>query len=75
MIQLTENFLHKHAQHITAEEQQATLSGIEALKQAIEAKDKDQILSATEKLNEVTRPYAERVMDVAIGEALKGSTI
>jgi molecular chaperone HscA len=75
MIQLTENFLHKHAQHITTEEQQATLSGIEALKQAIEAKDKDQILITTEKLNEVTRPYAERVMDVAIGEALKGSTI
>jgi molecular chaperone HscA len=75
MIQLTENFLHKHAQHIITEEQQATISGIEALKQAIEAKDKDQILITTEKLNEVTRPYAERVMDVAIGEALKGSTI
>jgi molecular chaperone HscA len=75
MIQLTENFLHKHAQHISEVEQQATLSGIEALKQAIEAKDKDQILTETEKLNEVTRPYAERVMDVAIGAALKGSTI
>jgi molecular chaperone HscA len=75
MIQLTENFMHKHAQLITEEEKSATQSGIVALQQSIEAKDKDQILSATEKLNEVTRPYAERVMDVAIGEALKGSAI
>ena len=75
MIQLTENFVHKHAQQISEEEQQATYTGIEALQKAIQAKDKDQILTATEQLNEVTRPYAERVMDVAIGEALKGSTI
>lgn len=75
MIQLTENFVHKHAQHISEDEQQATYAGIEALRNAIEAKDKDQILTATEQLNEVTRPYAERVMDVAIGAALKGSTI
>ena len=36
---------------------------------------KDQIHTAIEKLNEISRPYAERMMDQAIVTALKGKSI
>lgn len=72
MIQLTENFLAKHNQYITTEEQEATAIGLEALRKAIEQKDKDAIMLATEQLNQISSPYAERVMDMAVSEALKG---
>ena len=72
MIQLTENFLTKNSQYITAEEQQATIHAIQELRHAIEEKNKDAIMLATEKLNQVSSPYAERVMDLAVAEALKG---
>ena len=36
---------------------------------------KDQIHIAIEKLNEISRPYAERMMDQAIVTALKGKSI
>lgn len=72
MIQLTENFITKNSQYITAEEQQATILAIQELQHAIEEKNKDAIMLATEKLNQVSSPYAERVMDLAVAEALKG---
>ncbi len=39
------------------------------------AGNKDQIHAAIEKLNEISRPYAERLMDQAISLSLKGKTI
>ncbi|MBK9481487.1 MAG: Fe-S protein assembly chaperone HscA [Bacteroidetes bacterium] len=75
MLQLTENFLFKHNVHITTEEQQATQLAIAQLQQAIDEKNKDQILAATEQLNAVSSPYAERVMDIAVAEALKGKEV
>jgi len=75
MIQLTENFLQKHRIYIQDEESAATVQGIEDLLKAIEQKDKDLIMSETEKLNMITSPYAERVMDIAVGEALKGKGV
>ncbi len=75
MLQLTENFLHKHAAHITADEKNATSVAILTLQNAIAEKDKDKIMSATEQLNAVSSPYAERVMDIAVSEALKGKEI
>ena len=75
LIQLTETFLTKHAQFITETEKQSTHEAIHHLRSAINDKHKDKILHATEQLNHLTRPYAERVMDVAIGEALKGKGI
>ncbi|HQW45877.1 MAG TPA: Fe-S protein assembly chaperone HscA [Chitinophagaceae bacterium] len=75
MLQLTENFLFKHNIHITTEEQQATQLAIAQLQQAIDEKNKDRILAATEQLNAVSSPYAERVMDIAVAEALKGKEV
>lgn len=75
MIQLTENFLHKHQQYITDDEKQATLTGIQELQTSINENDKNAIISLTEALNTITSPYAERVMDIAVSEALKGKGV
>ncbi|MBS1782091.1 MAG: Fe-S protein assembly chaperone HscA [Bacteroidetes bacterium] len=75
MIDTTEKFLSKHHQYLIEDEIKQTKSYIEALKVAIEEKNKDAIQKATEALNDVSRPYAERVMDVALKEAMKGKKI
>ncbi len=75
MIQLTENFLHKHQQYITDDEKQATRTGIQELQTSINDNDKNAIISLTEALNTITSPYAERVMDIAVSEALKGKGV
>ncbi|MBL7766428.1 MAG: Fe-S protein assembly chaperone HscA [Chitinophagaceae bacterium] len=75
MLQLTENFLHKHQVHITEAEQASARLGMTQLQDAIQGKDKNAIMAATEALNQLTTPFAERVMDIAVGEALKGKEI
>ncbi len=75
MIQLTENFLHKHREYITETERTATQVGIQKLQLAIQEKNKNLIMSLTEELNTITSPYAERVMDIAVAEALKGKGV
>jgi hypothetical protein len=45
------------------------------LKAAVETANKDEILKAHEALNDYTRPFAERIMDKAIGMAIKGKAI
>lgn len=75
MIQLTENFIQKHAQYISAQEAQQTSDAIATLKLSVTESNKDAILTNIEILNELTKPFAERVMDIAIGEALKGKGV
>lgn len=75
MIDTTEKFLSKNESYLTEEEKQHTRQQIHLLKEAIEAKDKDRIQKATETLNEVSRPYAERVMDAALKDAMRGKKI
>lgn len=75
MIDTTENFLQKNKALLSAEEITLTQQQIAALKTAIDTKDKDKVQQATEELNEVSRPFAERVMDSAIKEAMKGKKV
>jgi molecular chaperone HscA len=75
MLETTEKFLSKYADAIADDEVQATRTQIEALNNAIAASDKDKIQLETEKLNEVSRPYAERVMEGALKDAMKGKKI
>lgn len=70
-----ERFLEKHAAYLTAEEISETKKHIDALKAALSAPEKDNILKKTDELNEFTRPFAERVMDVAVSSAMKGKSI
>jgi molecular chaperone HscA len=75
MIDTTEKFLRKNSNLLNEEEMAATITQMDVLKAALLAKDKTAIQNATETLNEVTRPFAERLMDAALREAMKGTKI
>lgn len=47
----------------------------ELLKNAVESGEKDQILSATDALNQFSRPLAEMALDHNISKALKGNNV
>jgi len=75
MIETTEKFLTKNRELLNEEEITATNNQITVLKSAIASNDKDKVQKETEVLNDISRPFAERVMDVAIKEAMKGKKI
>ncbi len=75
MIETTEKFLTKNKEFLNEEEVTATNNQITVLKLAIASNDKDKVQKETEVLNDISRPFAERVMDVAIKEAMKGKKI
>jgi molecular chaperone HscA len=75
LVYTAERFIDKHAQFLTELEITETRTHIEALKTALTAAIKDDILKKADELNEFTRPFAERVMDVAVSSAMKGKSI
>ena len=52
-----------------------TATAMQALQLSITMEDKNLIHQKTEELNGVSRPYAERIMDQAIGKAMTGKKI
>ena len=75
LVYTAERFIEKHKDLLEATEIAATETYIGNLKTALGSGDKDAILKKTDELNEFTRPFAERVMDTAIGQAMKGKKI
>lgn len=75
LVYTAERFIEKHAEYLTAAEITDTKTYIEALKVALTTAQKDEILKKADELNEFTRPFAERVMDVAVSAAMKGKSI
>ncbi|MBL7772506.1 MAG: Fe-S protein assembly chaperone HscA [Chitinophagaceae bacterium] len=75
LIQLTENFMHKHEAFIVPEERSAAMQAIAVLQEAMQQRDKNAIMHANEELNRISSPFAERVMDAAVAAALKGKTV
>ena len=75
MLDTTEKFLRKHRSLLTDDEVALTTTHMQQLLDAINAKDKDRIHNETEILNDVSRPYAERVMDAALKDAMKGKKV
>jgi len=75
LIESTNNFLSKNQALLTEEEKAQTQIAIQKLQGLINEGNKDAIQKAIEELNEVSRPYAERVMDQAIATAMKGKKI
>jgi molecular chaperone HscA len=71
----TQSFLEKNASFLTGEEKEVTDKKINQLQQLIEEGNKDAIQNGIEELNEISRPYAERLMDEAISNAMKGKKI
>ncbi|MEJ7611916.1 MAG: hypothetical protein WKF88_12130 [Ferruginibacter sp.] len=52
-----------------------TAAAMQALQLAVTMDDKDLIQAKTEALNDISRPYAERIMDTAVATALKGKAL
>jgi len=75
MLDVTEKFLVKNAAFLTQEELTKTAQAMQALQLAITMEDKNLIQTKTEELNDISRPFAERVMDQAISGAMKGKNI
>lgn len=75
MLETTEKFIVKHQLLLDEVETMQTKDSMQQLRKALEDKNKDNIQKHTELLNEVTRPFAERVMDAAIKDAMKGKRI
>ena len=75
MLETTGKFIIKYRDMLDKEELELTQKHIKMLQEAIEAKDKDRIQQETELLNDVSRPYAERVMEGALKDAMKGKKI
>jgi molecular chaperone HscA len=75
ILSVTEKFMSKNIALLSKEELMQTAEAMQALQLAITMEDKNLIQGKTEALNELTRPFAERVMDQAISGALKGKGI
>ena len=75
LLKATERFLQKNANLLSKEELTQTAAAMQALQLSITMDDKDLVHNKIEALNEISRPYAERIMDQAISTALKGEKI
>lgn len=75
LVDTTRLFLQKNDSFLTEEEKKLTRDAMSELSGVLSSGSKDLIHQKTEELNEITRPYAERLMDRAISSALKGKTI
>ena len=75
ILETTIRFVKKNRSFLTAEELGHTEDAMNMLTKIIPVGNKDEIHMAIEKLNEISRPYAERLMDHAISIAMKGKQI
>jgi Fe-S protein assembly chaperone HscA len=75
MIYTVERFIKKNGSFLNREETEETENLIAQLKQEVEKGTKDSILATIDTLNNYTRPFAERLMDVAVSQAMKGKNI
>ncbi|TCJ17632.1 Fe-S protein assembly chaperone HscA [Flaviaesturariibacter flavus] len=75
LIETTRAFLVKNEGFVTPQELADTEAGIARLESLLAGTDKDAIQGAIEALNDISRPYAERLMDEAVGKAMRGKQI
>ncbi|MDX5483079.1 MAG: Hsp70 family protein, partial [Hymenobacteraceae bacterium] len=76
MLYQVERFLEKNGEHLTAEEIEVTRQNVQRLRDVLAAGgDKDAIYAAVDTLEEQTSPFAERVMQISIKQAMSGKKI
>jgi molecular chaperone HscA len=75
LLETTEKFITKNNTQLTQEELLTTAQAMQALQLALTMEDKNLIQTKIEELNNLSRPYAERIMDNAVSNAMKGKTI
>ncbi len=75
MVYTVERFISKNVAYLAATEITDTLKLVAELKESLTLGDKDMILKRIDTLNEFTQPFAERLMDLAVGTAMKGKSV
>ena len=75
LVYTAERFIKKNGHILNEQELTLTIVIIAELKDALDSGDKDSILKKADELNEFTRPFAERLMDMAVGQAMKGKRV
>lgn len=75
LLETTTKFIQKNGTYLTPQELTDTATAMQALQLAITMDDKDLIHTKVEALNNLSRPFAERIMDEAIAIAMKGKAI
>ena len=70
VIHASEKALHQHSSFLLDGEENLILAVVGDLKKACEGEDYNLIRDVTEKLSETTTPFAQRIMDASIQEAL-----
>lgn len=75
LLESTRQFMEKNKSYLDNAELAATKNAINELTGLVSKGSKDQIQGAIEKLNEISRPYAERLMDQAISMAMRGKKV
>lgn len=75
ILETTERFIAKNAALLFPDELTYTAHAMQALQMALTMDDKNLIQTKIEELNELSRPYAERIMDEAISTKMKGTSI
>lgn len=75
LVYTAERFILKNANILSSQENIKTREHILELQKALAAGDKDTILKRADELNEFTRPFAERLMDMAVSQSMKGKSI
>lgn len=75
LLETTEKFIQKNMAFLTKEEMVQTAAAMQALQLSLTMKDKDLIHTKVEELNDISRPYAERIMDQAVSLAMKGKAV
>ncbi len=75
MIDTCERFIEKNSSMLNESEIAGTRNHLDALRSVLASENKDEIHQHIESLNEFTRPFAERLMDMAISQAMKGKKL
>ena len=75
IIYTTKRFIEKNANLLSNEEKAGTEQRIETVRGLIDNGDRHVLQTAIENLNDFSRPFAERLMDIAVSKALKGNRI
>jgi molecular chaperone HscA len=75
LLETTEKFIAKNVSLLLPDELSATAAAMQALQLALTMDQKDLIQTKIEELNDISRPYAERIMDIAISENMKGQRV
>ena len=75
LLQTTEKFLQKNFENLSQGEVTDTSLAMQALQLSLDMNDKNLIQTKTEELNDISRPYAERIMDVAVSKAMSGKKV